>query len=369
MLTPWKKSKPSRLSNNKNIGYKDSIFFTVLLLTGWAFFNAFAEMRPAKNRERLDGLLTPAQRIEQIPLAVRIYFKPLPDKMPGSEGDTPEMISLGRKLYFERKISLTQTQSCNDCHRLDNMMSGVDYEPTSIGVKGISGARNSPTVLNAGFQRMQFWDGRAHDLIEQAKVPLLDPIEMAMPDGNEVVSRLKNAGDYPRLFKRAFPNEQEPVTFDNTIRAIVAFERTLITPARFDRYLKGDMDAITMEEERGLMRFVDTGCAECHGSFLVGGRQLKKLGRYHSYSNQSDAGRYAVTHDEEDRGVFKVPTLRNITLTPPYFYDGRVSTLPEAVRLMAWMQLDTKLKFSEIDEIICFLNTLDSERPDKLGGQ
>jgi cytochrome c peroxidase len=286
--------------------------------------------------------------------------------MPGSENDTPEIVSLGRKLYFERKISLTQSQSCNDCHRLDNMMSGVDYKPTSTGVKGISGTRNSPTVLNAGFQRMQFWDGRASDLVEQAKGPLLNPIEMAMPDANEVVNRLKNTSGYPKLFKRAFPNQGEPVTFDNTVFAIAAFERTLVTPSRFDRYLKGDADAITMEEERGLMRFMDTGCVECHGSFMAGGRLFRKLGRYHSYSNQSDSGRYAVTHDEEDRNVFKVPTLRNVTLTPPYFYDGEVSTLPEAVRLMAWLQLDTKLSFAETDEIIRFLNTLDSERPDKL---
>ena len=141
----------------------------MLLLTGWAFLSAFAEMQPAKNRERPAGSLTPAQRIEEIPLSVRIYFRPLPDKMPGSEGDTPEIVSLGRKLYFERKISLTQTQSCNDCHRLDSMMSGVDYKPTSTGAKGIAGSRNAPTVLNAGFQRMQFWDGRASDLVEQAK--------------------------------------------------------------------------------------------------------------------------------------------------------------------------------------------------------
>ena len=231
MLTAWKKSKPSRpVRKSRQSGYKDGIFFTVLLLTGWAFLNAFAEMQTAKNGQRPAGSLTPAQRIEQIPLSVRIYFKPLPDKMPGSESDTPEIVALGRKLYFERRISLTQTQSCNDCHRLDNMMSGVDYKPTSTGVKGISGSRNSPTVLNAGFQRMQFWDGRAADLVEQAKGPLLNPIEMAMPGEKEVVDRLKNTGDYPRLFKRAFPNQQDPVTFDNTARAIAAFERTLVTP-------------------------------------------------------------------------------------------------------------------------------------------
>ena len=366
MLAPWKKSKPSRLSSKRGVGYSDGIFFAVLVFTGWAFLDAFADMQSARNKKRPAVTLTLEERIEQIPLAVRIYFKPLPDKMPGSENDTPELIALGRKLYFEKIISLTRTQSCNDCHRLDNMMSGVDYKPTSTGAKGIAGSRNAPTVLNAGFQRMQFWDGRASDLVEQAKDTLLNPIEMAMPDENEVVCRLKNTRDYPRLFKRAFPNQQEPVTFDNTVRAITAFERTLITPSRFDRYLKGDTDAITMEEKMGLMRFMDTGCIECHSSFMVGGRLFKKLGRYHSYGNQSDTGRYAITHNEEDRFVFKVPTLRNVTLTLPYFYDGQVSTLPEAIRLMAWLQLDTKLSFSEIDEIVLFLNTLDSERPDKL---
>ncbi len=369
MLTPWKKLRPSRPSKINIIGKSNGILFAALLLTGWAFLNAFADMNSAKQKDRSSGSLTPDQRVQQIPIIIRIYFKPLPDKMPGSENDTPELIALGRKLYFEKKISLTQTQSCNDCHRLDNMMAGVDYRPTSTGVKGVAGTRNSPTVLNAGFQRMQFWDGRADDLVEQAKGPLLNPIEMAMTDANEVVDRLKNSGDYPLLFKRAFPNQNEPVTFDNIAIAIAAFERTLITPGRFDRYLQGDLDAISMDEERGLMRFVETGCVDCHSSFMVGGRLLRHLGEHHPYSNQSDKGRFAITNDENDLYVFKVPSLRNVTLTPPYFFDGQVATLPEAIRLMAWLQLDTKLSFSEIDEIVLFLNTLDSERPDKLNGQ
>ncbi len=307
-----------------------------------------------------------ANAIEQIPLSVRIYFRPLPDKMPGSENDTPELIALGRKLYFERGISLTKSQSCNDCHRLDKMMAGVDYEPTSLGAKGTAGARNAPTVLNAGFQPTQFWDGRAADIVEQIKGPLLNPIEMAMPDEQQVVNRLKEIRGYPRLFKKAFPNQQQPITFDNLSLAIAAFERTLITPSRFDRYLKGDMDAITPAEMTGLMRFVDTGCVECHSTISVGGRLFKKLGQYHPYGNQSDTGRFEVTKNEEDRFVFKVPMLRNVTITPPYFHDGRVSTLQEAIRLMAWLQLDTKLNPVEIDEIISFLNTLDGEKPDKL---
>jgi cytochrome c peroxidase len=367
MLTAWKRRKLRSPQKRKSSGSQiSSIFFTALLLTGWAFLNTFAKMQPAKNSGRPAGLLTRAQRIDEIPLAVRIYFRPLPDKMPGGEKDTPELVALGKKLFFEKGVSLTKSQSCNDCHRLDNMMSGVDYRPISLGAKGIAGTRNAPTVLNAGFQRMQFWDGRASDLVEQAKGPLLNPNEMAMRTEQEVVDRLKNNRDYRRLFKNAFPNHHEPITFDNAANAIAAFERTLITPSRFDRYLKGDMDSITMAEEKGLMRFVDGGCVECHSSFLVGGRLFKKFGVYHPYPNRTDTGRYAITHNEEDMFVFKVPTLRNVTLTPPYFSDGQVSTLQEAIRLMAWMQLDTKLEFSEIDEIVRFLNILDSERPDKL---
>jgi cytochrome c peroxidase len=230
----------------------------------------------------MNGENKPAS-IDRIPVSVRVFFRPLPDKMPGGENDTPEMIALGRKLFFEEGISLTKTQSCNDCHRLDKMMSGVDYKPTSLGAMGTTGARNSPTVLNAGFQRAQFWDGRAADLVEQAKGPLLNPIEMAMPSKEEVVNRLKH---YSRDFAGAFPNQKDPITFDNVAIAIAAFERTLITPSRFDRYLKGDMDAITAEEMSGLMRFVDTGCIECHSGIPVGGRLFRKIGIYHPYDNQ-----------------------------------------------------------------------------------
>jgi len=297
-------------------------------------------------------------------LSVRIFFKPLPDKMPGSENDTPELVALGKKLFFERGISLTKSQSCNDCHRLEKMMAGVDYEPTSVGATGLPGARNSPTVLNAGFQTAQFWDGRAANLVEQAKGPLLNPIEMAMPNEQEVISRLKH---YSRDFARAFPNQQDPITFDNVAIAIAAFERTLITPSRFDRYLKGDMGAITMAEEQGLMKFEDIGCIECHSGVTAGGRLFKKLGVYHPYENLSDMGRFVVTKNDEDKFVFKVSMLRNVTLTPPYFHDGRVPTLQEAVRLMAWLQLDTMLSPIEIDEIISFLNTLDAEKPGNFG--
>ncbi len=299
-------------------------------------------------------------------LIVRIFFKPLPSEMPGGCDDTPEMIQLGRKLFFERDISLTRSQSCNDCHRLDGGRAGVDYLPTSEGAMGISGKRNASTVLNAGFQAAQFWDGRAENLIEQAKAPLLHPAEMAMRTEKDVVLRLNRHEEYGLAFERAFPDQAEPITFENVARSLAAFERTLITPSRFDRYLLGDAEALSVGEHLGLKRFVETGCSDCHSSYPVGGRLMRKLGIFHPYENQADLGRYTVTGMEEDRLVFKVCMLRNVTLTPPYFHDGRVPTLPEAVRLMARMQLDTVLSPKEIEEIISFLKSLEAEHPIRL---
>jgi cytochrome c peroxidase len=301
-------------------------------------------------------------------LTLRIFFKPLPAEMPGSSADTPEKVALGRKLYFERGISLNKTQSCNDCHMLNNHQAGVDYLPTSKGVKGTFGTRNSPTVLNAGYEMAQFWDGRAADLEAQAKGPLVNPVEMAMRSPQEVVDRLKGMEEYRRAFAAAFPGEAEPLTFDNAARAIAAFERTLITPSRFDRYLKGDTTALTHVEERGLHRFVHSGCMECHNSRPMGGRLFQKFGVHHPYSNQKDLGRFDVTHNEEDRLVFKVPMLRNVTLTPPYFHDGQVATLPEAIRLMEWMQVDNVASPQEIAEIEAFLHSLEAEKPLNIEG-
>jgi cytochrome c peroxidase len=306
---------------------------------------------------------------EDIPLAVQIYFRPLPDRMPGSEHDTPELIALGRQLYFEPAMSINRKQSCNDCHMLDSKHAGTDNLPTSKGAMGSLGKRNAPTVLNAGFHVAQFWDGRAADLVEQAKGPVLNPVEMGMHTPEEVVDRLKDMHEYCQAFEAAFPGEKEPITYDNVAMAIAAFERTLITPSRFDRYLKGDTSALTAEEKQGLHRFVHTDCVQCHSSITVGGRLFEKLGVNNPYSNQEDAGRFAVTKVEEDRLIFKVPSLRNVTLTEPYFHDGQVSCLTEAVRLMAWMQLNAKLNPDEIDEIVCFLRTLEAEKPIDLSTQ
>jgi cytochrome c peroxidase len=344
--------------------------FLAFIMTGCAASNASdAQPRSAQKTEPSVRSAPSTPAAEEIPLAVRIFFKPLPGKMPGSQADTPAMVALGRKLFFEQGISLTKSQSCHDCHQLDQRHAGGDGLPTSKGAKGLLGKRNAPTVLNAGFELAQFWDGRAADLVEQAKGPVLNPAEMAMRTPEEVADRLKGMEGYRLAFKAAFPDQAEPVTFDNAARAIAAFERTLITPARFDRYLKGETSALTYEEKRGLDRFTHTGCVECHSSYTVGGRLFEKAGVFHTYPNQEDLGRYEVTHREEDKLVFKVPMLRNVTLTAPYFNDGHESSLPEAIRLMAWIQLDTELSPSDIEEIVSFLHTLEAEHPGDIAGR
>jgi cytochrome c peroxidase len=339
-------------------GFAGRVLCAVLLVAGFAVLSGHIMLRPAKSA----APASPPPGSEEIPVGARIFFRPLPEKMPGSEDDTPARIALGQKLYFERGMSLTKSQSCNDCHFVDRQRPGVDGLPTSPGAKGVAGTRNSPTVLNAGFQKVQFWDGRAADLVEQAKGPLLNPIEMALATEQDVINRVKDRPDLVAAFQLAFPDQPEPVTFDNVAGAIAAFERTLVTPSRFDRYLRGQTDALTLAEKRGLNTFMDMHCIECHSSVPVGGRLLRKLGVYHPYENQSDPGRFDVTHEEQDRLVFKVAMLRNVTLTAPYFHDGRVLTLSEAIRLMARLQLDMEISPAEIDEIVCFLGSLEAEK-------
>ena len=339
-------------------GFAGRALCAALFVAGFTVVSGHATLRPGRGAAPVSS----SSGVEEIPVGARIFFRPLPERMPGSEEDTPARIALGQKLYFERGMSLTKSQSCNDCHFVDRQRPGVDGLPTSPGAKGVAGTRNSPTVLNAGFQKVQFWDGRAADLVEQAKGPLLNPIEMALATEQDVISRVKDRPDLVAAFQLAFPDQAEPVTFDNVAHAIAAFERTLVTPSRFDRYLQGQTDALTLAEKRGLNTFMDMHCIECHSSIPVGGRLLRKLGVYHPYENQSDLGRFDVTHEEQDKFVFKVGMLRNVTLTAPYFHDGRVPTLSEAIRLMAWMQLDMEISPAEIDEIICFFRSLEAEK-------
>ncbi len=282
---------------------------------------------------------------------------PIPDKMPGAEKDTPEMRKLGERLFLEKRLSQNNSQSCNSCHPVDNKRGGVDNEPTSPGAFGKRGGRNSPTVLNAGFQVAQFWDGRAEDLEAQAKGPILNPIEMAMPSPAEVISRLKAAPEYKELFAKAFPTEKEPINYDHVARAIAAFERTLVTHDRFDDWQKGADRALATQELRGLNLFLNTGCTTCHNGPLLGGNQYQKLGLVNPYET-GDSGRFEVTKDESDKQKFKVPMLRNVALTGPYFHDGTQKTLENAAKKMAWHQLGKELADNECADIAAFLRSL-----------
>ena len=286
-------------------------------------------------------------------------FRPLPDKAIDADRTITDIkIQLGKKLYFEKRLSLDKSMSCNTCHNLDTF--GVDNKATSPGVKGEFGDRNSPTVFNAALHLAQFWDGRAKDVEEQALGPILNPIEMAMPDEESVVKRLEADKEYTQLFAKAFPKDKKPLTYKNIGEAIGAFERTLLTPSRFDDYLKGDEKALTALEIKGLQAFTENGCTACHSGATLGGNLYQKLGIVKPFKTE-DLGRFKVTKKEADKFVFKVPSLRNIEKTGPYFHDGSVKTLPEAVKLMAKHQLGKELNEDQVNSIVAFLRALTGE--------
>ena len=285
-------------------------------------------------------------------------FSPLPAVMPNSESDTPERIALGKKLFFEKRLSINDSQSCASCHRLEDGFAGVDNLSTSPGARKELGTRNSPTVLNAGWQDSQFWDGRAEDLVEQAKGPILNPIEMGMPDEQTVEKKVQRIAEYQDAFTKAFPGENPAISYQNIAEAIAAFERTLITPARFDDFMNGDADALSETEQRGLKTFMKLDCDSCHDGKLLGGETYEPLGKENPYENQQDQGIYLITKDEDDRMYFKVAPLRNVALTAPYFHDGNIRTLEQAVKEMAKLQLDESLSEQQVDDITSFLKSL-----------
>jgi cytochrome c peroxidase len=249
-------------------------------------------------------------------------FAPLPELVLGRSGaPTREQISLGRLLYFDPRLSKSQTIFCNTCHPLTKY--GVDGQVTSEGYQGQHGDRNAPSVYNAAGHFTQFWDGRAADVEEQAKGPVRNPIEMAMASERDIVGVLRSMPEYVDAFQRAFPQDREPLCFDNMAVAIGAFERKLLTPGRWDRFLRGDETALTAKEKSGLNAFLAAGCQTCHAGALVGGSAFQKLGVAKPYPDASDPGRYKVTHTEADRMVFKVPSLRNVAMMAPYFHNGK----------------------------------------------
>jgi cytochrome c peroxidase len=299
--------------------------------------------------------------IAELRKAALEVIQPIPDKMPGSENDTKALVTLGEKLYFEKKLSMNNSQSCNSCHMVDKGRGGVDNEPTSPGAFGKRGGRNSPTTLNAGFQFAQFWDGRAATLEDQAKGPVLNPIEMAMPSADVVIERLNADKNYVKLFKSAFPKDDQPINYDNYAKAVGAFERTLVTHDRFDDFLKGSDKALNAAELTGLKAFLETGCTTCHNGPVIGGNSFMKLGLVNPYPSE-DKGREEVTKEADDHHKFKVPMLRNIAITGPYFHDGSIKTLGEAVEKMAWHQLGQKLEKDKVDSITAFLGSLTDKK-------
>jgi cytochrome c peroxidase len=240
---------------------------------------------------------------------------------------------------------------------------GVDNEQTSPGAFGKRGDRNSPTVLNAGFHFAQFWDGRASDLVAQAKGPILNPVEMAMPDEKTVVEKISKIEGYKELFEKAFPSDSEKISYDNIAKSIAAFERTLKTSDRLDDFISGNYKALTPSEIEGLEKFMTTGCMSCHNGPLLGGNSYRKMGEKNPYENTEDIGRAAVTKNDAEKYYFKVPSLRNIALTAPYFHDGKAATLEDAVKKMAYLQLGKELQDNEVASIVTFLKALtDKER-------
>ncbi len=288
-------------------------------------------------------------------------FAPLPEVMESPDHPiTEERITLGRILYYDPRLSLAGDISCNSCHLLDQF--GVDGEATSPGHEGQRGARNSPTVYNAALHLAQFWDGRSPDVEDQAKGPILDPAEMAMPDEETVVARLKEIEGYAPLFAAAFPEADDPITYDNLASAIGAFERKLVTPDAFDAYLRGDPAALTPAQRAGLDTFVEVGCITCHSGVGLGGHMYQKMGLVEPWETE-DPGRYDATGNEADRGVFKVPSLRNITETAPYLHDGSVADLGEVVRIMGTHQLGRELTDEQVASILEFFTALKGEIP------
>jgi cytochrome c peroxidase len=303
---------------------------------------------------------------EDIMKKAQTLFKEIPRTAPEIRGKsfTPEKIALGKMLYFEPRLSSSALISCNTCHNVG--MGGADFQETSVGHHWQKGPRNAPTVLNSVFNIAQFWDGRAEDLKQQAKGPVQASVEMNNTP-EMVIQTLKSMPEYIALFKKAFPDQPAPVSFDDMAEAIEAFEATLLTPdSPFDLYLRGNKDALNATQKEGLRLFMGKGCATCHGGINMGGAAYFPFGlveRPRAEIVAGDTGRYKITKSKSDEYVFKAPSLRNIELTPPYFHSGKVWDLKEAVKIMGVAQLGAVLTAEEIDKIEAFLRATTGVQP------
>lgn len=272
-----------------------------------------------------------------------------------------DKVALGKRLFFDPRLSHDDTISCATCHQLDN--GGSDRLPVSVGIDGRKGPVNAPTVFNSSLNFVQFWDGRAASLEEQAAGPVHNPLEMAS-NWAEVIPKLSRDESYRQDFKRIYP---QGMTGDTIVDAIAAYERTLLTPnSRFDRFLRGDKEALDPLERSGYQRFLDYGCASCHQGVGVGGNMFQRFGVMDSYlkdeaGRQADLGRFNVSGLAKDKNVFNVPGLRNVEVTPPYFHDGSVQSLEEAVIIMGRYQLGREFSGEDVKALTAFLKTLTGE--------
>ena len=345
----------------REIVMKTGVLIGALVLTGLLVQGGTA----AADEIDRQGLLEQAQGL----------FAPLPESVDNPDNPLSEAkIALGKMLFYDPRLSESGFISCNSCHNLATY--GADNLPTSLGHRWALGPRNSPTVLNAALHSVQFWDGRAEDVEEQAQGPILNPIEMAIPDGDAAVERIASMPEYVERFAQAFPDEPEPLTYENVANAIGAFERTLMTPDRFDEFLKGDLDALSENELAGLEVFIGQGCVACHAGPALGGQMMARFGMVEAYWEATrefitidrptmpmDVGRFAVTQEADDLYVFKTPSLRNITRTYPYFHDGSVWDLRDATQIMARVQLGSEIESEDMDRLMDFYQALEGEIP------
>jgi cytochrome c peroxidase len=302
-----------------------------------------------------------AQAAPGVPDALRSHLiRPIPARL----DHDPAKAALGKKLYFDKRLSGDDTLSCASCHDLGR--GGTDNETVSDGIREQKGGINAPTTFNAALNFVQFWDGRAATLEAQAGGPPMNPVEMGSTGWTQVVDKLNKDRALRKEFEAVYP---EGFSEETITSAIAEFERTLLTPnARFDRYLTGDADALTEPEKHGYKVFLDKGCATCHAGELLGGKSFEVMGRRADYfaarrdaGTAADDGRYNVTKNEADRHYFKVPTLRNVARTSPYFHDGSKRTLAGAVDAMATFQLGAALRQDELQDVVRFLETLTGE--------
>lgn len=306
--------------------------------------------------------------------ALAADWKSLPSVAPAPANNptSAAKVELGKMLFMDPRFSSTGTVSCNSCHNV--MEGGDDSRPVSMGVHGKTGGRNAPTVWNAAFHSVQFWDGRAPLLEDQAKGPVGNPIEMGMKDTETAMQRVRAIAGYKSAFTQVFGKNQ--MTVDNAAKAVAAFERTLITPnSPFDKYINGDKTAMNTQQIRGMNVFAATGCTSCHSGAAFNGPQSSSGEGFYmkfptfdnayikKYNLAADKGREEVTGKESDRNLFRIPTLRNITDTAPYFHNGSVNNLHEAVRVMAKSQLSLSLPDNEVNDIVAFLGALTGEYP------